>query len=246
MTAHKELMAALEPLVQRVRADVTATKGPKGMGWTREPLTPDRLAKHLNGGPARGVCPIKAGESVTMVGLLDLDSHKGESTWEQMADAALQVVEALSKHGMEPVCFRSSGGNGIHVYVLWDAPQDAYSVRLALANALADAGFSNGTGGVSRGQIEVFPKQDSVALFVERGPVSKLGLKSFLILEVVALVADVGLHGLHVTRTKSQGDKAPVSGNELALILIRDQIAFADCRTRLKAKFCRLHDGTKD
>lgn len=163
MTAHTELMAALEPLVQRVRTDVTATKGPKGMGWTREALTPARLAKHLNGGPARGVCPIKAGESVTMVGLLDLDSHKGESTWEQMADAALQVVEALSKHGMEPVCFRSSGGNGIHIYVLWDAPQDAYSVRLALTNALADAGFSNGTGGVSRGQIEVFPKQDSVA-----------------------------------------------------------------------------------
>lgn len=157
-----DLIAALQPLVRRVRTDVTATKGPKGMGWTREPLTDARLAKHLNGGPARGVCPIKAGESVTMVGLLDLDSHKGESTWEQMAEAAQRVVDELEARFMAPVCFRSSGGRGIHIYVLWDEPQDAYSVRQELIEAIGALGFTNGAGGVSRNQIEVFPKQDSV------------------------------------------------------------------------------------
>lgn len=162
MTARPELIAALAPLVRRVRTDVTAKKDAGGMSWTREPLTEQRLAKHLNGGPARGVCPIKAGESVTMVGLLDLDSHKGESTWDEMAEVALQVVGELEARFLAPVCFRSSGGRGIHIYVVWDAPQDAYSVRQELIEALGSLGYSNGTGGVKHRQIEVFPKQDQV------------------------------------------------------------------------------------
>lgn len=162
MTARPELLAALEPLVSRVRTDVTAKKSDGKMSWTRDALTPERLSKHLNGGPARGVCPIKAGESVTMVGLLDFDSHKGESSWGQMAEAALRVVGELEARYMAPIAFRSSGGRGIHIYVLWDQPQDAYSVRTELTEALAALGFSNGTAGVSRGEIEVFPKQNSV------------------------------------------------------------------------------------
>lgn len=160
---HPDLVAALEPLVRRVRTDVTAKKSNGKMTWTRDPLTAERLARHVNGGPARGVCPIKAGESVTMVGLLDLDSHKGESTWEEMAEAAVAVCAELEARFMSPVCFRSSGGRGIHIYLLWDEAQDAYSVRQELIDALALLGFANGTGGVKHGEIEVFPKQDSVA-----------------------------------------------------------------------------------
>lgn len=162
MTERADLIAALEPLVRRVRTDVTAKKGATGMGWTREALTDQRLAKHLNGGPARGVCPIKAGESVTMVALLDLDSHKGETSWGEMTGAALKVTDALEARGLRVIPFRSSGGRGIHLYTLWDHPQDAYSVRTLLTQALLEAGYRNGTAGVSRGEIEVFPKQDSV------------------------------------------------------------------------------------
>ncbi len=163
MTERAGLIAALQPLVRRVRTDVTATKSNGRMAWTREPLTQKLLAHHVNGGPARGVCPIKAGESVTMVALLDLDSHKGESTWDEMAEAAQQVADALEQAGLRPVPFRSSGGRGIHIYLLWDAPQDAYSVRCALRDVLAGLGYKDGAGGVRAGQIEVFPKQDSVA-----------------------------------------------------------------------------------
>lgn len=98
-----------------------------------------------------------------MVALLDLDSHKGESTWEEMGQAAVAVCAELESRFMAPVCFRSSGGRGIHIYLLWDEPQDAYSVRQELIEALGVLGFANGTAGVKRGQIEVFPKQDSVA-----------------------------------------------------------------------------------
>lgn len=157
-----QLIETLRPIIDRVRTDVTAVKTAKGQAWTREPLTEARLAKHLNGGPARGVCPIKAGESTTMLGLLDLDSHKGEVPWDDMTEVTDRVVGALYMAGLRANVWRSSGGSGMHVIVLWDTPQDAYSVRQALVEAVEECGYSNGAGGISKGEIEVFPKQDSV------------------------------------------------------------------------------------
>ena len=157
-----DLIGALDPLVQRVRTDVTCVKQGGKQAWTREALTEARLAKHLNGGPARGCCPIKAGESVTLVGLYDLDAHKGESSWPEMADAALRLIDALELLGMHPIAFRSSGGHGIHLFLLWDAPQDAFSVRQFMTCVIEPLGFRNGAAGICRGEIEIFPKQDSV------------------------------------------------------------------------------------
>ena len=163
MTVDPKLLGALTPLTSRVRTDATAVKQPDGSSrWTREPLNRDRLEHHLNGGPARGVCPIKAGEDVTMVGLLDFDSHKGEITWEQMAQVVGRVAAVLERMGMRPMLFRSSGGKGVHLYVMWDEPQDAYSVRMLLTDALAECNLKNGAKGVKFGQVEIFPKQDSV------------------------------------------------------------------------------------
>lgn len=157
-------MTILQPLIDRIRTDITAIKLPNGGGsrWTTESLTPQRLAKHLNGGPARGCCPIKPGESVTMVGLFDLDSHKGETTWAEMSAVADRLAGVLEVLGCPVVPFRSSGGKGIHLLLLWDTPQDAYSVRTFMAEALTSIGFANGCGGVKNHEIEVFPKQNSV------------------------------------------------------------------------------------
>ncbi len=159
------LAEALLPLARRVRRDVTAVKKSDGSRWTSQPLTRERLAQHVNGGPPRGVCPIKAGESVTMVGLLDFDSHGGETGWAEMSVVVGRVVDVLELvHGMSPVLFRSSGGRGVHLYLLWDAPQDAYSVRVWLRGVLESVGLSSGTKGVKAGQVEVFPKQDEVSV----------------------------------------------------------------------------------
>jgi hypothetical protein len=165
MTQDKHnLRAALEPLISRARTDRTAIKGPKidGTPWTHDPLTEGRISAHLNGGLARGVCPIKAGESTTRIALFDLDSHKGETSWEGMVEAARLLCSALEGRGYNPVSFRSSGGRGIHVFVIWDEPQDAYSVREMCIGVLAGLGFKNGDKGVVAGEIEIFPKQDSV------------------------------------------------------------------------------------
>lgn len=157
------LIAALLPLVRRVRTDVTAVKKSDGSRWTSQPLTRERLAQHVNGGPARGVCPIKAGESVTMVALLDFDSHGGETDWTAMSLAVGRVVDQLEiVHGMSPVLFRSSGGKGVHLYLLWDQAQDAYSVRQFLKGVLESVGLKDGARGVVNGEVEVFPRQDAV------------------------------------------------------------------------------------
>lgn len=170
---YDQLIKTLQPLVDRVRTDATATMEAGGVRWTDHPLTPEALRKHLNGGPARGVAPIKPGESTTMVALLDLDSHKGEATWDEMAGAAQRLTDAMLARGLVPSPWRSRGGNGIHLILMWDEPQDAYSVRCALVDVLAECGMTNGTGGVHAGQVEIFPKQDRV-------PEGKWGNQFFL------------------------------------------------------------------
>lgn len=161
----KALIEWLRPLTSRVRTDATALKTPgePQSKWRHnEPLTDDRLADHLAGKAGRGTAPIKPGESVTCVGLLDFDSHRGESSWSEMVAAAQSVMDLLELDGYPVMPFRSSGGNGIHLVVLWDQPQDAHSVRVMLVNTLAALGYSNGTKGVAQGEIEVFPKSDEV------------------------------------------------------------------------------------
>lgn len=160
--SHTALARALHPITSRVRTDVTAIKLADGSRWTDEPLTEVALARHLNGGPARGVCPIREGQSVTLVALLDYDSHGGETSWSEMVEVVGRHMDLLALEGYRAIPFRSSGGRGIHLYILWDEPQDAYSVRQAMFDVLALDGFSHGTKGVVARQVEVFPKQDEV------------------------------------------------------------------------------------
>lgn len=157
--------ALLQPLVSRVRTDVHWKKVQgKPPFMVRERLNDMDLDLHLDGGSARGVCPIKAGESTTTVAVLDLDSHKGETSWEEMIDITSDVSDYFSAKGCTAIPFSSSGGKGVHLYFLWDEPQDAYSVRALFKEALQELYYSDGAGGVSNNQIEIFPKQDSVPL----------------------------------------------------------------------------------
>ncbi|WP_196493574.1 VapE domain-containing protein [Burkholderia anthina] len=160
---HSDLVAALAPIVSRVRTSTCCVKRPgKHPERIEQALTADRLAHHVNGGPAYGVYPMQPGSDVTLVGLLDLDSHKGETPWHEMQDTAVHILTAASAAGLQGIPFRSSGGAGIHIYFLWDAPQDAYSVRQALRRVLGACGLQDGTKGVAAGQVESFPKQSSV------------------------------------------------------------------------------------
>jgi hypothetical protein len=156
------LIQALQPIISRVRTDVTAKKVGREVEWPHAKLSDGLLHKHFNGGPTRGVCPMKKGESTTRLALLDFDSHKGEVSWDEMVTTVLEVTRTLKKHGLKPTVFRSSGGRGIHVFYLWDKPQDAYSVREHLKFAIGKIGYKSGTGGVAKKQIEIFPKQNEI------------------------------------------------------------------------------------
>jgi len=158
-----QIAQALTPLLARVRTDVRGVKQPGGKPYKENrPLDAAALIHHANGGPAYGAYPIRPGESVCMVALFDLDSHKGETPWERMAEVALDLCVELDRHGLVPHPWRSSGGKGIHILLTWATPQDAHNVRLLLKQVLAALGFKDGAGGVARGEIEIFPKQDHV------------------------------------------------------------------------------------
>jgi hypothetical protein len=166
MELKRRLAGMLSELARHVRTDVTAVKLRDGSSrWTNDPLTFARLISHVNGGPARGVCPIKGGESVTMAAWLDFDSHGGEVPWAEMVRAAKQVWQVMVMVGLRPTAWRSSGGRGIHLILLWEEPQDAFSVREHLRDVLALAGMREGARGlgVAGGEVEVFPKQNRVA-----------------------------------------------------------------------------------
>jgi hypothetical protein len=132
------------------------------MAWTHDPLTEARISAHLNGGLARGVCPIKAGESTTRIALFDLDNHKGEISWAEMVVVAEGLVNAARTFCVELIPFRSSGGSGMHLYAIWDEDQDAYSVRNLMQIILSCVGLRDGQKGVVKHEAEVYPKQDSV------------------------------------------------------------------------------------
>lgn len=160
MTA--DLLGILDPILERVHRGHCWIKTPDGPRRQDEPLTPHHVARHLTGRAAFGVCPMAPGSSTTRLALLDLDSHGGETPWSEMSRVALGIMHACRSLGLEPIPFRSSGGNGIHLFFLWKDPQDAHSVRERLKALLAECGLKSGTGGVAKGEVEVFPKQDHV------------------------------------------------------------------------------------
>lgn len=132
-------------------------------GHIDAPFTDKQFAAHLSDGYAYGLCPMHRGSSTTRLALLDLDSHKGETSWQEMLDASAKVVSALALYGLEVTTFKSSGGQGVHLYMAWAEPQDAYSVREVLKAALLSVGFAPGIGGVANKEIEIFPKQDAIS-----------------------------------------------------------------------------------
>lgn len=162
MVTTRQKVAALMPLVERLNRSHCWLKTTDGPRRINEPLDDFKIAEHVAGRKAYGACPIAPGTSTTRVALLDFDSHRGETPFDEMLRVAGDVAFALEQDGYVPILFRSSGGQGIHLYLLWDEPQDAYSVREMLRGVIGALGYKSGTAGVAAKEIEIFPKQDEV------------------------------------------------------------------------------------
>ena len=153
----------IAPILARVRTDVTAIFADGRAAWTSEPLTQENFARHLNGGPRRGCALIPEGSDVCASAVVDIDAHNGES-WDDVVAAACAIADALEDRGMPVQAFRSSGGKGMHLWMLWEQAVPARDVRAAVRSAVKDAGYTEGTGGVGKAQVEVYPRQDSVGV----------------------------------------------------------------------------------
>lgn len=157
-------MTDISPIVDRVYHGHCWLKTPDGPRRISEPLTDAKIRQHIEGVKAFGACPITPGTSTTRIALLDLDSHKGETSWPEMLSIANSLQAELLNRGMYGWQWRSSGGSGVHIFILWEEPQDAYSVRESLKSVLSDCLLVSGTGGVAKGEVEIFPKQNELPL----------------------------------------------------------------------------------
>lgn len=166
------LVQTLLPLCRRMRRDVFIQKYPNNPPEMRfikskEPLAMEDLERHLDQTKAYiiGQYQIEPGASTTHVAVLDLDSHKGEVTWSEMCRVATGIAVKCRSYGLLASPWRSGGGQGIHLWFQWETPQDAYSVRALLREMIADVdgrSFVDGSAGVGKGEIEIFPRQDEV------------------------------------------------------------------------------------
>lgn len=162
MTTTREKVAALLPLVEKMHRGHCWIKGADGPRRIQEPFTEFMLAEHCAGRKSYGLAFVAPGERTTRAGLLDFDSHQGEVPFDDMVKAAVEVRDTSRLFGLDGVLFRSSGGRGVHLWFLWSAVQDAYSVRELLRQILSACGLKPGTAGLAAGTVEIFPKQSSV------------------------------------------------------------------------------------
>lgn len=132
----------------------------KNPSHIKQKLKKQNLVDHIDGLYAVGLSPIGRGKDKTLVALFDLDNHSDDDV--AVRAIGQEIIDASVEYGLHATVFTSSGGRGLHVYYVWDEPQDAYSVRKSLEQVLEDCLLISGTGGLEKNQVEVFPKQDAV------------------------------------------------------------------------------------
>ncbi|MDX2277642.1 MAG: PriCT-2 domain-containing protein [Hyphomonadaceae bacterium] len=149
-------------LASYARPDVFAVRNENGQYRPkRRAMTRGDVVAHLKGQAPSGVYLVNGDK--TQFGALDLDDHDKAMVWPTMQVAGLRLTAELVRRGLKLVAFRSGGGAGVHIWVLFSEPQSAASVIALLKDVVQSAGFRVGAdGGISAGTVEVFPKQSHV------------------------------------------------------------------------------------
>ena len=172
----KDGVEFLKPILERARMDIHAVKGANGrVSCMKERLVRGKVMHHLNGGAAVGVYGVLEGQDTCRLSVIDLDDHVrgvggGDDSggtgvgWSEMVRLARGIMEAAELEGVICHPFRSRGGRGIHLFAIWDQPQDCYSVRQFWEKVVDVVGLKPGTSGVANGKVEIFPKQNKVAV----------------------------------------------------------------------------------
>jgi hypothetical protein len=126
----------------------------------KAPITPAVIDGHLSG--QRPIAIYTVVGDKTCAAVLDLDDHDKSLAWSEIVAAAATIIAMLQAMGLKPFWCRSGGGSGMHIWLIWEKPQLAKLVRQFLNHVIEANGFKNGTDGVKKREIEVFPKNDFV------------------------------------------------------------------------------------
>ncbi|SHL68336.1 Primase C terminal 2 (PriCT-2) [Roseovarius marisflavi] len=150
-------------IASKVRQDAYAAYQKTGKQKYRlvgEPVTPEIVVGHLTG--AQPIACYAVFDDQTYTAVLDFDDHDKTLSWDAMVGAAQPIIQELQRLGFKPLCCRSGGGAGLHIWLIWSDPQPAKLVKQFLRKLIEEQGFKHGGGGVQAAEIEVFPKNDHV------------------------------------------------------------------------------------
>lgn len=121
------------------------------------PMVPDFWPRHLKGDERFGV-PFLVKDRCRAA-MVDVDDHSSVG-WDTVTRAVDAILNELSLVGLIGLPFRSGGGAGVNIWLIWSDDQQAAGVRAAIRAAIERAGYTVGAGGIAKGQVEIFPKQD--------------------------------------------------------------------------------------
>ncbi|WP_170447346.1 DUF5906 domain-containing protein [Ruegeria arenilitoris] len=123
-------------------------------------ITTEVVKAHLTGEQPIG-CYFVFGDTC-QVAVIDFDDHDNSMNWGQMVTLVKPIKKKLTDTGLQPLCCRSGGGAGLHIWLVWPTPQPANLMKVFLRELVASCGFKHGTKGVLKREVEVFPKNDRV------------------------------------------------------------------------------------
>ena len=155
-----EALRYLRYLADHARPGVYARKTEKGYAPVRAIISNLVLERHLSGQQPVGAYLVN--NDKVEFAALDVDDHEAAVGWDSVAAATLRLRDSAAKIGLMAHPWRSGGGAGSHLFFVFDQPQNARDVRFQLRALLAENGFAEGTGGLAKNEVEIFPKQDRV------------------------------------------------------------------------------------
>lgn len=125
-------------------------------GCEKENLTDAHYLKHLHGEESLGIFPLLKDGKCNFA-IVDFD-FKSEDDRENMArEYAKKLVDELGNIDIGP-CWTEISKSGLkHVWIFFQEPVKAKSIRNLLKSVLTDLGLK-----VANGTVEIFPKQDSL------------------------------------------------------------------------------------
>lgn len=159
--ATERLVSDISAHVRRDMYNLFRVSEGKGYSHKKAPLDAEVIRAHVRN--ERPVAVFVLEGDTIRTAALDVDVHSGSLDFEEVATSVTPIMRALEADGLKPLPFISGGGAGLHIWLFWEEPQVASAVRRYLTGVLRSVGFEVGTSGLIEGEIEIYPKQDSLA-----------------------------------------------------------------------------------